>query len=352
MRLYLEKNTPTLALASAALFGISPVLIKKNMGELHPIFIAGLLYLGSALGLILFQGVQKNRNRASQLSTLSQRQWFQLIGSVLSGGILAPICLIYGLQNATAFEASVLLNLETVATTLIAWIIFHENTGFRLWVGKFLLLLGGAYLAFSSSSGASFSHSSLLLIGAALFWGIDNNLTREIETLSPSVLAIIKGVIAGGVNCGLAYGFDQLQNRWLLIFETLTIGALSYGLSLIFFIQSLRTLGSSRTSTYFSVNPFFGILFALLLLGEKPQSSEWISAMIMLLGVIILYFEEHDHLHTHAPLAHSHPHIHDEHHQHSHLGNEGLEPHDHFHIHEELTHSHAHDPDIHHRHSH
>jgi len=41
------------ALAAAALFGASVPLIKGLLGDMHPMLMAGLLYMGSGLGLAL-----------------------------------------------------------------------------------------------------------------------------------------------------------------------------------------------------------------------------------------------------------------------------------------------------------
>ena len=43
----------------------------------------------------------------------------------------------------------------------------------------------------------AFSLSGLLVILACIFWGIDNNLTRDVEELSSTVLTCIKGFCAG-----------------------------------------------------------------------------------------------------------------------------------------------------------
>lgn len=340
-----------LALTSAALFGVSPALVKITVGELQPVFLAGLLYLGSALGLLLVLLAKKSAPLA-ELGELPRKHWFKLLGAVLSGGILAPVCLVYGIRGATAFEASVLLNLETVATTLIAWLVFHEHVGARVWTGKALLILGALIISVTPGMGVSFGSASLPLIGACVFWGIDNNLTRDLETLSPAVLASFKGLSAGIFNCSLAYALGQSQGNGTALIGSLIIGAFSYGVSLILFIEALRKMGSSRTSTYFATGPFLGMVFAVILLGERPELQQWISAFFMLAGVGILYYEHHEHPHTHEPLTHSHRHTHDEHHQHRHEHNEGPEPHEHAHTHEVVTHTHAHLPDIHHRHIH
>lgn len=342
---------PIFALFSAALFGISPVLVKLINVASSPILIAGLLYLGSGLGLSIFLLVKKI-NIIKELKSLPHRHQAKLIGAIISGGILAPICLTYGIQKASAFEVSLLLNFETVMTTLIAAFVFHEHIGTRVWIGKIIIIIGGLLITLGANDGINFSLPAILIILACLFWGIDNNLTRDVDELSPSVLAAVKGLSAGVWNIVLAFVFGASFIDSKTSIAILMIGAICYGVSLVLFVYALRLIGASRTSTYFASGPFIGVIFSLLLLGEQPPAYHWLAFVFMLGGVFVLYREKHSHVHTHKVLTHQHKHTHDEHHQHSHHGVEGSEPDNHMHSHEELTHEHHHFPDSHHRHRH
>jgi drug/metabolite transporter (DMT)-like permease len=340
-----------LATLSAALFGISPVLCKMLIGEMSPALLAGLLYLGSGIGLQLLLLCQ-NRNAVREFRRISPQDRFKLSGAVISGGVIAPLCLTYGIKYGTASEVTLLLNLETVATTLISRLIFKEYIGPRLWVGKFLILAGAFFIIFQPEGEPSLSLSGLLVVFACIFWGVDNNLTREVVELPATVLASIKGLGAGIFNTVLALAFFPGRATGLQIGGALAIGALSYGLSLVLFVEALRKIGSARTSTFFAVGPFIGTLLSVVILGEQPPALFWFAALLMLAGVIFLYREKHLHLHTHEAITHTHIHIHDEHHQHIHEGMDIVEPHDHIHIHGPITHIHGHWPDIHHRHGH
>lgn len=340
-----------LALFSAFLFGISPVLIKGISGELPPILMAGILYLGSGLGLLSLRLIRRE-SIFNSLRIISGQQKLQLVGAIVFGGILAPICLTYGIFYSSAFQVSALLNLETVATTVLAGLIFREHIGGRVWFGKALIVIGAVFISKNGKMDIEFSPASLAIIGACFFWGIDNNLTRDIEDLPPSLLAGIKGFVAGLFNILLAFLLGQTANNVPDVLGALVIGMMCYGLSLVLFIYALRKIGSSRTSTYFATGPFIGMICAVLFLGERPAIVHWLAGAVMLLGVWALYREHHEHEHTHESLEHSHMHIHDEHHQHEHGGTEGLAPHEHLHEHKWLKHAHPHLPDIHHRHQH
>ncbi len=341
---------PGSALASAVLFGLSPPLAKLILGDSSPIFLAGLLYLGAFIGLellLLYQG----RRLTRELGGLSPGHRLKVAGAVAAGGILAPICLIYAVQRASAFEVSLLLNLETTATTIIAWLVFKEHVGARVWLSQSFVLAGALALTLDSGGGA-FSTAGLLAAAACVLWGIDNNLTRDIDEISSTALAALKGIVGGSFNLALAIALGQGAFGLGQAAGGLALGAVCYGLSLVLFIEALRALGSARAAVYFSAAPLFGALASVALLGERPAVVHWWAAGSIAAGLFILSRERHGHAHTHEPLAHRHPHAHDdEHHAHGHQAPHLDAPrHEHHHTHAETTHAHVHWPDTHHRH--
>ena len=187
------------AILSAILFGMSPVACKAIVGQMPSSLLAGLLYMGSGLGLT---GVVLRQTTPVYdiLSSLSWRQWTNLAGAIVSGGVAAPLFLAYGIRFGTASEVSLLLNFETVATTLLAWMIFHEHIGYRVWIGKLFIIGASILVVFTGSRDVQLSNPGLSVLAACLLWGIDNNLTRELESLPASLLACMKGWSAGIFN--------------------------------------------------------------------------------------------------------------------------------------------------------
>lgn len=339
------------AILSAVLFGMSPVACKLVVGQMPSALLAGLLYLGSGLGLTGVVLYQKTRVY-HVLGSLSGRQWAYLAGAILSGGVAAPLFVAYGIVSGTASEVSLLLNFETVATTLLAWALFHEQIGPRVWIGKLAIIGASVLVLFTGGSQLQLSLPGLSVLAACLLWGIDNNLTRELESVPAPLLACLKGWSAGIFNVLLSLVLFKSQVTALQISGALAIGALSYGASLVLFIHALREIGSARTSTWFASGPFIGTILSVLVLGERPPGEYWFATLVMLSGMFFLYGEVHRHLHRHERISHAHPHEHDEHHQHAHDHGEPEGQHDHLHTHEPITHTHVHWPDIHHRHSH
>ncbi len=339
------------ALGAALLFGLSTPLAKGLLGDLPPMLVAGLLYLGSGVGLSVWRLLTQQAAPAVPLQR-QDRPW--LLGAIVSGGILAPLLLMLGLQGLSASSASLLLNLEAVFTALIAWLIFKEHVQRHLVLGMGLIVAGGGLLAWQPDTLTAADPVGMSCIaGACLGWAIDNNLTRRIATHDAVFIAMLKGLCAGLVNIGLALLLGMTLPGWRSSLLVMTIGLLGYGVSLVWFVLALRNLGTARTGAYFSLAPFIGALGAILWLHESASWPFWTAASLMGAGVWLHLREAHDHPHTHEPLVHSHRHWHDAHHQHGHdFAWDGREPHTHPHRHEPLTHSHPHYPDIHHRHSH
>jgi drug/metabolite transporter (DMT)-like permease len=344
------KHAPVIALISAALFGLSTPLAKILLGDLSPWALACLLYLGSGLGLGLIVLLRRGTQQTEAKLVRQDIPW--LAGTVIFGGVIGPILLLFGLSTTDAASASLLLNLEAVFTLLLAWIVFREHVDSKLFAGAAAIVLGALLLSWQGGLGKA-SLGMLLISLACLSWAIDNNLTRKISAVDPFVLASVKGIVAGTVNAGIAYAMGANLPGWTGITSAMLLGFFSYGLGLVLFIIALRHLGTARTGAYYGTAPFIGALGATILLATPLTPVLIVSGLLMALGAWLHLSEKHIHEHDHEILDHDHSHVHDEHHQHEHEpGQRTSEPHSHAHHHSGLAHVHAHWPDLHHRHGH
>jgi drug/metabolite transporter (DMT)-like permease len=341
------------ALAAAALFGVSTPLAKLMLGTVAPGMLAGLLYAGSGAGLLGWMLWQRAHTSASQEAALSRRDVPWLAGAVLFGGVLGPLLLMFGLTHTPASSASLLLNMESVLTALLAWVVFRENVDHRILLGMLAIVAGGVLLSVQRVGFAGMTLGSLAIIAACLCWAIDNNFTRPISGSDPVQIAGIKGAMAGCINIAIALAGGHPFPALLQSLAAMVLGLAGYGISLVLFVLALRSLGTARTSAYFSTAPFLGACLSLLLFEEHPGIAFWLAGALMALGVWLHVSERHEHEHVHEAITHSHRHRHDEHHQHDHdFPWDGTEPHTHPHTHAPLRHSHPHYPDLHHRHKH
>lgn len=339
-----------LAMGSAVLFGASTPVSKLLVGEMDPWLLAGVLYLGAGIGLGLVHFGRTALGLASNEAPLRLADLPWLAAVVLFGGVLGPLMLVFGLSLTSAASGSLLLNLEGLATMGIAWLVFRESVDRRLLLGAAAILAGAAVLSWQGG-GVSLDIGGLLIAGACLAWGIDNNLTRRLSSADPIQIATVKGLAAGVTNLVLALLLGaQLPGIGLLVAGGLT-GFLGIGVSLVMFMLALRYLGTARTGAYFSLAPFIGALVSLVVFKDTLTLQLIGAAVLMAAGLWAHLAERHGHEHVHDVLQHEHSHTHDAHHQHRHNG-PVTEPHSHWHRHEPMRHSHPHYPDIHHRHRH
>lgn len=341
-----------LALASAALFGASTPFAKLLLGRIDPWMLAGLLYAASGLGLLALMAFRRGLGGASGEAPLRRADLPWLAGVILTGGVAGPVLLMLGLTATSASAASLLLNLEGLATMAIAWIVFRENVDRRILAGALAILAGAVTLSWSGGA-MGFGWGAFAIAGACFAWGIDNNLTRKLSSADPMQIATIKGLAAGAINLAIAFGLGASLPGADAIAAGAVVGFLGYGVSIALFVLALRHLGTARTAAYFSTAPFIGALLALALFAEPVTWQLAAAGLLMALGVWLHLAERHEHAHVHEPTEHEHRHVHDEHHRHAHEpGDPPGEPHTHRHRHGRLAHAHAHYPDLHHRHAH
>lgn len=343
------------ALIASLLFGASAPIAKLLLGDIKPVLLAALLYLGSGIGLLIFRFLQRfKKNYIKVEASIKKEDIKWLFGAVLAGGVIAPIVLMFSLKNTTASTASLLLNFEGVSTTLIAVLAFKEAIGKRVWLAIASITTASILLSWNFNGEWGFSIGALGVLMACVMWGLDNNFTRNISAKDPLVTVIIKGVGAGSFSLVIAMLLHNTLPSFKIIMGAMLLGFICYGLSIVLFILAMRNLGASRTSAFFGTAPFVGALLSFMLFSELPNTLFYISLPIMIIGAVLLLSEEHGHVHVHSQIEHEHRHSHDDgHHKHKHEHEEEANSeHSHLHVHEEIEHSHSHTPDTHHRHAH
>lgn len=340
------------AVLAAALFGASTPFAKILLGKTEPVLLAGLLYLGSGIGLAIWSMLRSRFGKSSGEAKLKGADLPWLAGAIVAGGIIGPVLLMVGLVVTPASSASLLLNLEGVFTALLAWFVFKENFDRRIAWGMTAITAGSLLLSWSGMPQLDVPWGALAIAGACFAWGVDNNLTRKVSAGDPLQIAAIKGFVAGAANLMLALALGARRPGTPTLLAVLLIGFLSYGVSLTLFVLALRHIGTARTGAYFSLAPFVGAAISIPLLKDDLTIYFLGAAVLMGIGVWLHLTEQHQHEHWHDALEHDHRHSHDEHHRHH--DDEALlaEIHTHPHRHERMHHAHPHYPDIHHRHVH
>ena len=330
------KNRATLcAIGAATLYAVNIPLSKLLLVQVQPTMMAAFLYLGAGLGLRLWGFATGYRDLGEPLTRAELPYTLGMI--VLDIG--APILLMLGLQRTNAASASLLNNFEIVATSMIAFFVFREALSKRLTLAIVLVTAASIALSFEGEGSFQFNIGSLLVLGAACCWGLENNCTRMLSAKSSVQITTIKGTFSGLGSLVIALVIGEKIPGILWIGSVLLLGFVAYGLSINFYIKAQKDLGAAKTSAYYSIAPFLGVAFGILLLDERPGVQFYVGLTIMILATVLMvkdtiglqHTHEHSHVHAHehrhGDLVHTHVHGHCHTHTHIHGEDEAIHEH-------------------------
>lgn len=344
------KNMATLyAILAAALYAINVPLSKILLNYVEPTMMAAFLYLGAGLGLFMYGLLEKKMGRNDKKESLTKKELPYTIAMVVLD-IAAPILLMLGITMTNSANVSLLNNFEIVATSIIALVIFREVISKRLWFAIALVTIASIVLSFEGAGSFTFNQGSLFVFGACLCWGFENNCTKMISNKSSVEIVVIKGTFSGLGSLIVAgvMGEHIPAIKWLVC--VLILGFVAYGLSIHFYIMAQKDLGAAKTSAFYSIAPFFGVAFSMLLLKERPGIQFYVALIIMVISTYFMvkdtvelqHTHEHEHTHTHehshGDMVHTHEHTHVHAHLHTHTGDSE----NHIHEHELSEHQHVH----------
>lgn len=275
------------AILAAALYAINVPLSKLFLEHVGATMMAAFLYLGAGLGLFGVGLFQKASGKAQKQERLTKKELPYTIGMVVLD-ILAPIFLMMGIARTNSANASLLNNFEIVATSLIALFIFKEKISKLLWGAIALVVAASVILSFEGAGAFVFNEGSLFVLAASVCWGMENNCTNKISHKSAVEIVVIKGCFSGLGSLIIAFiiGENLPAVKWML--PVLLLGFVAYGLSINFYIRAQNSLGAAKTSAFYSVAPFLGVAFSMLLLGERPGVQFYVGLLIMAVSTVLM----------------------------------------------------------------
>jgi len=268
-------------MASAGLFGLSTPLSKRLLPDIRPMMLAGLLYLGAGLGLTILSLVTRRT-----WPTFKRADWWRLAIVAAVGGFLSPLLLMLGLQRVSGLVASLLLNLEAVATMVLAVTFFRDRLAGSEWLGAALIVAGAIVLGYRPGSLAADQWGVLAIASACVGWGLDNNLTQRVSSYDAVAIVQVKALSAGTANVLLALAVRQQFPSKAPLGDALLVGFFCYGISIVLDVYALRFLGAAREAAIFATAPFLGAIAAIVILGERGGLSEVVAGILMLTGIV------------------------------------------------------------------
>ncbi len=270
------------ALGAAAFAGLIPVIAKRDLGGIEPLLVAGLINGFAAAALVPFV----------PRPVFSRADW-RLLGLIAAVGVVAaPLFYFTGLQDTSATEASMLVNVETVGTLVFAVIVLREKAGALEVAAVLAVAMGAVVLVTNLSVSVDAAHlrGNLLIVGGALLWALDNTVSAGLTRRNrPIAVAAWKNVVGASLVLGAAaaFGADFGALREHLV-SFVVAGAVGIGVSLTLFYISLRHIDAYRTSAIFGMQAVFGAAGAFFLLGERVSAVQAGGAALMVGAVLAM----------------------------------------------------------------
>ena len=346
------KNMATVyAILAAALYAINVPVSKLLLSRVDPTVMASFLYLGAGIGLLLYGLIEKVTGGKTKREPLTRKELPYTVAMVVLD-IAAPILLMLGITRTNSANVSLLNNFEIVATSIIALVVFKEIISKKLWAAIALVTIASAILSFEGTGSFTLNSGSLFVLGACLCWGLENNCTKMISNKSSVEIVVIKGIFSGLGSLAVALLVGERIPSVVWILCVMLLGFVAYGLSIHFYVMAQKDLGAAKTSAYYSIAPFLGVVFSVVLLGEKPKIQFYVALAVMVISTYLMvkdtvqlqhtHEHEHEHAHTHehrhGDTVHTHEHTHIHSHPHVHNGDSE----DHTHRHTPAYHQHSH----------
>lgn len=290
------------AFISAALVGsIFPIAKPILATQIQPLTLSSMTYLIAGFFMLPITLIGK-RNKKEKESLKKDDYAILLVIGLLGGGI-APFLFFEGLKRTTASDASVLEGGELLFTVIIALLFFKEKLTKIGYFGMAITIIGIILISLSSNINSpnnwynfNLNFGNILIIFSTLCWGLDNNISKIISKriANTAKIVLVKSLIGGTllliVSFYLGYKLNIEINQipYLLI-----LGIGGFGLSLFFFIESLRIIGTLKTIVIFSSSTIFGLILSFFILNEKIGLMQLVATTLVILG---LYYVNKDEL--------------------------------------------------------
>ncbi|HEX2557768.1 MAG TPA: DMT family transporter [Nitrososphaera sp.] len=276
-------------LFAAALFGSVFTLAKVPLATVDPLVLAAVAYTVAGLALIPFA------KASFKLDT--KRDYLYLGIITITGAVVAPTLLLYGLAQTEASDASILANGEVLFTIILSAIFFGEKPNGRRGLFAVILVIIGLFMATTnlkvSETILQFNAGNIMILASMSMWAIDNNVSRRLtSTVSPAKISMIKSLLGGLVLLAIAVALGRggaiasiEPGLWLIIIVMAVSG---FGGALLLFLQGIKRIGTVKTMSIFAMTPIFGIAIAAVALGESISAFQMVATGLIIAGILII----------------------------------------------------------------
>ena len=213
--------------------------------------------------------------------------WLVLLAAAMI--FLNQLSFVYGVKLAHASTVALLLGTTPVFIGLISLALRLEHLVRAFWIGAGITFGGVALIAIANGSVGSSLTGTLISIGTALTWACYTvtiaPLMRRYSPFRISALVLAIGWVPLALVSIPQLGEQHFSFGWKvwLGFGYAVIGPLF--LTNILWFTAIDRVGASRASLFANLQPFFAVLFALILLSESLHTMEIAGGLLIFAGI-------------------------------------------------------------------
>jgi len=278
------KKATILAILAAALYALMAPVSKLLQATVPPVKEAGLLYVGAGLGMAAIIALERASGHTSSHPSI-QRSDLRFVVTMVILDMAAPILLMLGLAHTPPQVVSLLNNFEIVATTVIAVFLFREKVSSLLVRAIVIITCACMLLSFEGTEALRLTPGALLVLGACVCWGFENNCTASLAERDVRQVVLIKGLGSGAGSLVVSAIAGEGAASTGECLAVMVLGFFSVGLSVWCYIKAQAQLGAARTSAFYATSPFIGAFMGMLLFREMPGPFFWTAFALMACGV-------------------------------------------------------------------
>lgn len=233
------------------------------------------------------------------LPKLSAQQLLVTFALGATGVFLYNLCFFAALSLLPAGRTALLVSLNPIMTALMLGLLFGERLGLIRWMGITLAFIGAAIIvtrgdlsAATYDLSSAFGQGEVYMICAVISWAAYTIIGRYALKGLSAIAATTYAAMWGLLLLIITLLFDPPQIdihklSWLSAGAVIYLGAFGTVICFVWYYQGVKAIGPSRTAIFNNLVPVFGVLLAMLLLGEPLLISMVIGGALVVAGVTL-----------------------------------------------------------------
>jgi len=281
----LSRRDLLLLLVLTVLWGLNWPVMKAGVREFPPLTFRTIAMAG---GVVLLAAMARSQSMSLRIE---RRDWWELAWLALTNMTGWYVLSIYGVALLSSGRAAILGYTMPVWTAVLGFVVFRERLAPRLLLG-IVSAAAAITLLLASEIGALTGRpvGALLMLGAALIWGLGTQLMRRRRIRGPVIVLTFWMLVQAVIVC-TAVAWLLERDRWVRAPNAVEWGAILYNIFLVFGVCQLlwfrlaTILPPVASSLSVMMIPVLGLFSGMWLLNEVPTWHDFAALGFILVAI-------------------------------------------------------------------